>query len=102
MKKNKLITALLFVILFLSACGDAAKVLRNEKLRSSDEFAVKTRGPLTTPPDMNKLPQPGVKSNNQNNDQSIKTLLKTPKSSQRTNSKKSSSNEEEIINQIRN
>ena len=102
MKKNKLIAALLFVILFVSACGDAGKILRNEKLRGSDEFSVKIRGPLTTPPDMDKLPKPGTKSDKQNNNQSIKALLKTPKSTQSKNSKKSSSNEEEIINQIRN
>ena len=45
---------LLFIIFFLIvSCGglkDAAKVMRNEKIRTTDEFLVKKRNPLVLPP----------------------------------------------------
>ena len=34
--------------------GDARKVLRNEKIKTTDEFLVKKREPLVLPPDYRK------------------------------------------------
>ena len=34
------------LIIFLLSCGDAAKVLRNEKIKTTDEFLVKKKEPL--------------------------------------------------------
>ena len=47
-------------------CGntieETGKALRNEKTRTTDEFLIEKRGPLSLPPKMNELPKP--KTNN--------------------------------------
>ena len=56
MKKFKYIFPILFLI---SACGglsDAKKVLKNEKVITTDEFLVKKKEPLILPPEFDKLP----------------------------------------------
>ena len=55
---------ILFILILpiLSSCDtmkEAGKVLRNEKVNTTDEFLVKKREPLVLPPDYEKLPQPG-------------------------------------------
>ena len=58
----KILLILITAIFFLSSCGgldDASKVLRNEKVRTTDEFLVKKRNPLEVPPDYEKIPTPG-------------------------------------------
>ena len=45
----KILSFLLIYSVILSACGglkDAGKVLRNEKIRTTDEFLIKKRNPL--------------------------------------------------------
>ena len=41
------------LIILLNSCGfkEAGQVLRNEKIRTTDEFLVKKREPLVLPPD---------------------------------------------------
>ena len=62
---------LIFLILLLTSCGslgEAGKALRNEKTRTTDEFLIEKRGPLSIPPKMDELPKPNsskdVKENN--------------------------------------
>ena len=61
----KIIKNLLIFFIFslvLNSCNtlsEAGKVLRNEKIRTTDEFLVKKREPLSLPPDYKKLPEPG-------------------------------------------
>ncbi len=54
---------IIFIFYFLLAnCGgldDAKKVLRNEKVKSTDEFLVKKKDPLVLPPDYKNIPKPG-------------------------------------------
>ena len=38
---------------------EAGKVLRNEKIKTTDEFLVKKKEPLVLPPDYEKIPEPG-------------------------------------------
>ena len=38
---------------------DVGKVLRNEKIKTTDEFLVKKKEPLILPPDYDKMPEPG-------------------------------------------
>ena len=104
MKKiNK--TILYFVLtLFLYSCNafsDAGKTLRNEKTRTTDEFLVKKRQPLSLPPDYKTLPEPGSntldKDNNSKND--ISKILKIKE--KKATKKGSSSVEQSIINEIR-
>ena len=57
--KNILLLFLVFTLLV--SCGglsDAGKILRNEKVKSTDEFLVKKKNPLVLPPDYFKLPVP--------------------------------------------
>ena len=56
----------LLILFLLFSCGtidEAGKALRNEKTRTTDEFLIEKRGPLSLPPKMGELPRP--KSNNQ-------------------------------------
>ncbi len=51
----------LLLFIFLVSCGtfsEAGKALRNEKTRTTDEFLIEKRGPLSLPPKMNELPKP--------------------------------------------
>ena len=63
----------IFLLPLLISCGtlsDAGKALRNEKIRTTDEFLIEKRGPLSQPPKMGELPKPksneGVKKGNKN------------------------------------
>ena len=88
-------------LLLLQACQsmqEAGKVLRNEKIRTTDEFLIKKREPLTLPPDMNTLPEPNTtisKSANEKN--KIKEILQVPEEKTGSNS----SSEEYILKQIK-
>ena len=58
---------------------DAGKVLRNEKIKTTDEFLVKKRKPLVLPPDYKKIPEPGKKKKKKMMKRKIKKILKVPK-----------------------
>ena len=54
---------------FLVSCGglqEAGKVLRNEKIKTTDEFLVKKRNPLVLPPNYEEIPEPGSISRKEN------------------------------------
>lgn len=89
----------LSIILFLLvSCGDVAKTLRNEKIKTTDEFLVKKKGPLVLPPDYKEIPEPGTlikKDDNQKN--KIKKILKAPKINNKPGTK---SLEKSIIEKI--
>ena len=94
---------LLIIIFLLSSCQgmkDAGKVLRNEKIKTTDEFLVKKRNPLVLPPDFEKIPKPGsISKTIEDEDEKIKKILKVPKID--NINKKSSSIEESILDSIR-
>ena len=99
--KNNIILFTTF-LLFLNSCGtlsDAGKTLRNEKIRTTDEFLVKKRQPLSLPPDYEKLPKPRSENDQQKNNDKIDKILKMPKN--QSSSSGSSNVEQSIINQIR-
>ena len=51
----------IFLIAFLTSCNsfsEAGKALRNEKIKTTDEFLIEKRGPLSLPPKMGELPKP--------------------------------------------
>ena len=67
--KNKII----IVFFLLVACGsleNAGKALRNGKVRTTDEFLIEKRGPLSVPPKVGELPKPNssgeIKKENKN------------------------------------
>ena len=101
MKKINFLLITSFVLVSCSGLSDAGKVLRNEKIRSTDEFLVKKRNPLVLPPDFNEIPEPGsMKNNKASEEEKIKKILKAPKN-KNANKNKSSSIEESILDQIR-
>lgn len=54
-------TKLIFILIIITSCtsfSEAGKALRNEKTKTTDEFLIEKRGPLSAPPDMGKLPKP--------------------------------------------
>ena len=66
-------------LLFLTSCGDLGKVLRNEKIRTTDEFLVKKKGPLVLPPDYETIPEPGsITKKEISQEEKIKKILKGP------------------------
>ncbi len=92
-------------LLFLLSCTsfqEAGKVLRNEKVNTTDEFLVKKKEPLVMPPDLNEVPEPDtIKSKREKNDQEkIKEIFKIPKS-ESSKEKSNSSTENLIIENIR-
>ena len=67
--QTKMKIKFIFLFIFLVSCtslGEAGKALRNEKTRTTDEFLIEKRGPLSLPPEMNELPKP--KTNNTEDD----------------------------------
>ena len=49
---------LLPLLMSCSSFSEAGKALRNEKTRTTDEFLIEKRGPLSLPPKMGELPKP--------------------------------------------
>tara|TARA_A100001388_G_C28721945_1_gene476871 strand:- start:434 stop:739 length:306 start_codon:yes stop_codon:yes gene_type:complete len=95
---------LLFCYLLFTACSslsDAGKVMRNEKIRTTDEFLVEKRKTLVLPPDFSEIPKPNsLKDKKKNDDEKIKEILKAPIDENiRTN--KSSNLEKTILDNIR-
>ena len=90
-------------LIFLTACSglkDAGKVLRNEKIRTTDEFLVKKRNPLVLPPNYEEIPEPGsISKEKQSQEDNIKKLLKAPETKE--DIKTPSSVENSILNRIR-
>ena len=105
MKNIKFISNLLVLIFFLNSCSsfsEAGKILRNEKVKSTDEFLIKKKNPLTQPPDFDTIPKPGeVVNKADKKGNSIEKILNTSQSKEQKNSTKYSSTEKSILNQIK-
>lgn len=99
MKKINLILAITFLFHSCGGFKEAGKVLRNEKVKTTDEFLVKKKDPLILPPDFDKIPTPGSISNVENKRSDFKEIIKKNKSKE-INSKNSSSIEDKILKKI--
>ena len=95
---------LILVFFIFSSCQgvkDAGKVLRNEKIKTTDEFLIKKRNPLELPPDYENIPKPGsISKNKLDEKEKIKEILKAPET-QSVTKNKNSSIEKSILNEIR-
>lgn len=90
----------LILLTLISSCGafsEAGKVLRNEKIATTDEFLIEKRGPLSIPPNVMELPKPKNKGTNKNDSNSVKKT-----SEQNSNNKNKSSLEKLILEEIKN
>ena len=91
--KNKLKFIYFIIFIILSNCqtvDEVGKVMRNEKVSSTDEFLVKKNQPLVIPPNLRELPVPG----DINKD--------TKKNSKNIKEKKTGNLEKTILNEIKN
>ena len=93
MKQIKLkLIIFISLIMLLQNCSGAREAFEGQKRsEQSDEFLVKKKNPLQMPPDMNKLPQPGddFETENIQNNQDVKELLKINKNQNKTNESES-------------
>ncbi len=100
MKNLNLILIVSLLMFSCSSLKDAGSVLRNEKIKTTDEFLVKKKDPLVLPPNYEKIPEPGsIEQKKINEEDKIKKILRAPKT--KNMSKKSSSVEQSILNEIR-
>ena len=100
---KKILTALFLPIILLSCTSleEAGKVLRNEKIQTTDEFLVEKKNPLVLPPNFDEIPEPNTKQKIKNSEEeSIKKILKVP-NTENDKGNKSSSVEESILEKIR-
>ena len=76
MKTIIFITFLTFLLTSCASLKEAGQVLRNEKVKNTDEFLVKKKEPLILPPNYEKIPEPGSinKTETQDKDK-IKKIL---------------------------
>ena len=92
---------ILVCLISFSSCGDVGKVLRNEKVNTTDEFLVKKKGPLVLPPDLKEVPEPDtITKQDQNSKDEIKKIIKIPRKNNKSKSN-SSSVEKSILEKIR-
>ena len=100
----KNINFLLIILITLASCAsveEAGKVLRNEKIKTTDEFLVKKREPLVLPPDYENVPKPGTTSQaKENEEEKIKKILKVPEK-ETSNTKNQNSIEKSILDKIK-
>ena len=99
MKKIKLFLLLFCVNFMLVSCGgEVGKIMRNEKITSTDEFLIKKQEPLSQPPDFDTLPVPGIEASKKDK-KDISNILrgKVDKSTK----SKSTSTESSIMKQIK-
>ena len=101
MNKTKFLF-ILIILIFFQSCGsleNVGKVMRNEKIRTTDEFLIEKRQPLSLPPKFGELPKPGSK-NNTKNTRSVNEILNVPSNNEANDSSGNSSVEKSIINKI--
>ena len=100
--KNILIIIIFSLLTGCNSLSEAGKVLRNEKVNTTDEFLVKKKQPLELPPDYNELPTPkSQKTKNQRNDnENLKKILNAPEKG-KNNEDQSISVEKSILERIR-
>jgi hypothetical protein len=101
MKKINFLVLISFLLASCSGVGDAGKVLRNEKVKTTDEFLVKKRQPLVLPPNFNEIPEPGSITKKQINEKDKVKKLLNPSNIEAINTSKPTSVETSILNKIR-
>ena len=82
--------------------SEVGKVMRNEKTKSTDEFLVKQKQPLTLPPDFAEIPEPGALEKKAKEEEEKSSIEKAFKIDKKKSDKKprSGSVEESILNRI--
>ena len=101
MKKLNLLLILFLLLISCGSLSEAKKVIKNEKVITTDEFLVKKRNPLVLPPNFEEVPLPGSKPKKTvNEEEKIKRILNAP-NDENDSTGKSSSVENSILKRIR-
>ena len=99
MKKINLFALIIF--LFLLSCGNAGKILRNEKINTTDEFLVKKKNPLILPPDIDKIPKPGsISEAEMKEEENFKKIISKDSKKNKVKENNSNSLEESILKRL--
>ena len=99
MKNTALIVITLFTITSCGSFQDAGKILRNEKIKTTDEFLVKKKDPLEMPPNYDLIPEPGSIKKSKESKKEIDQILNLPKN--KKNSGETLSIERTILDRIK-
>ena len=95
---------ILSIALTLFSCTgmqEAGQVLRNEKIKNTDEFLVKKKTPLSMPPNYEVIPEPGsISEKKEKEEDKIKKILQAPKETD-IGQNKSDSIEKSILDKIK-
>ena len=101
----KKITVLFITLFFLASCQSTKEAFTLNKKKTTDEFLVEKKNPLTTPPDFEELPVPIDEENTFSENkkkENIKNLLKENSTKTDSNNKNNNNLEESIIEKISN
>ena len=103
MRLIKLLILLYIFSIILAGCsgGEVGKILRNEKTITADEFLIEKKGPLSQPPDFQKIPKPGSVENKAQKVNEIDKILKARQPETSSSKNQSSSTEDSILRQIK-
>jgi hypothetical protein len=99
----KKISILLLLTFFISSCetmGSVKRGLTGEKLKSSDEFFIRKKAPLSLPPKFDELPTPSATGTGKVESSDVTDKLKEEILTIETNSS-TSTTEESILEQIK-
>ena len=101
--KKKILIIILPIYFLVISCGtieEAGKVLRNEKIKSTDEFLVEKKEPLTTPPEIFELPEPDKLKKTNKTQSKIQSILNSDELEVKDDGTQSSA-EETILKNIK-
>jgi len=105
MKLIKLLIFISAISIILNSCSslsEAGKVLKNEKRKTTDEFLIKKKDPLTQPPNFETIPEPGsAKIKRESGQKKIKKILQKKKPETFKKKTRSTSVEESILERIK-
>ena len=90
---------LLIIISSCSSLNEAGKVIRNEKISTTDEFLVKKKDPLIMPPNYDEIPKPDTLKEKKLKEKDVKSILKMP--SQNKSLTSNTSTEKLILDKIK-
>ena len=94
---------LIFLPLFLAACGSTADGFKLKKKSSADEFLVEKKSPLVLPPDYGKLPKPGGDEiyENSSEEEFIQNTISSNENSNQNKQNQSTSIEKSVLDKIK-
>jgi PBP1b-binding outer membrane lipoprotein LpoB len=75
MKKINKLILLNFILIILTSCTSIKEGLTNQKKKSSDEFFVQKKSPLTMPPSYGELPTPKSQKISKGNENEVQNLI---------------------------